>query len=368
MTEATPIPAWRRAVRAAAAAGRRSVARTYVWSREHWMRFDRRSRFALAAIAAALVVCALLRLIIGSHQFGMPSGPGADHVMEARQKYLLLAIIVGAALSVSGVSLQALLRNHLAEPFILGLSTGAAAGVMVQRWLAYQLQWTPGPSYTGALAGALASIAIVFLAGRRRGIIDPLGLLLTGVILSTVNGALIMAFNYLAGQGGLRDELARWMMGYLNESTRTSVIVAVAVVTACGLGLLLWQSRAMDVATLSDAEAESLGVHVGRLRVLLFMVSGVLAAGAVVLAGPIAFVGLVCPHIARLCVGPRHTALLVASAMLGAALLILADTASAAIAYSRADIGLMPLGVFTAVIGGPVFLWMLRPQLGRGLE
>jgi iron complex transport system permease protein len=368
VSDAPAIPRWRRTVRAVSARFRAWIAAAYRWSHQRWMRFERRSRIALAAIGGVLLACVLMRLIIGSHQFGLPSGPGAEHVMEARRTYILLAVIVGAALSISGVSLQALLRNHLAEPFILGLSTGAAAGVMAQRWLTYQLQWTPGPSYTGALAGALASITIVFLAGRRRGVIDPLGLLLTGVILSTVNGALIMAFNYLAGQGGMRDELARWMMGYLNESIGAGVIVAVALVTACGLGLLLWQSRAMDVATLSDAEAESLGVHVGRLRLLLFMVSGVLAAGAVVLAGPIAFVGLVCPHIARLCVGPRHGPLLVASAMLGAALLILADTASALIAYTRADIGLMPLGVFTAVIGGPVFLWMLRPQLGRGLE
>lgn len=367
MSDATPIPAWRRAILAVTAAARKMTVRGFVWSHRHWMRFDRRSRIALAAIAIVLLACAILRLFIGSDQFGLPVGPQAEHMLEARKKYLLMAGIVGAALSVSGVSLQALLRNQLAEPFILGLSTGAAAGIMVQNLIAVQRGVVPGPSYTGALAGAMISIAIVFLAGRRRGVIDPLGLLLTGVILGTVNGALIMVFNYLAGTGGLKDELARWMMGNLNYSASYAVITAVGVVTACGLGLLLWQSRAMDIATISDTEAESLGVHVGRLRTLLFMVSGVLAAGGVVLAGPIAFVGLVCPHLARLCVGPRHTPLLVAATMLGAALLILADTASALIGFSS-NVGLMPLGVFTAIIGGPVFLWMLRPQLGRGLE
>lgn len=363
-----PVPAqlawWRRGLRATGAVLRAGAGQL----QRLWMRLDRRSRTVLIVLAAGLVACVVLRLLVGSERIGLPVGPNAPWMMEARRKVIFLAVIVGAALSISGVSLQALLRNHLAEPFILGLSTGAAAGIMVQRWVAVELlQWHPGPGYTGALLGALASIAVVFLAGRRRGVIDPLGLLLTGVILSTVNGALIMVFNYLAGPGGLRDEIARWMMGYLHQSAGFGVIAAVAAVTAGGLALLLWQSRAMDIAALSDAEAASLGVHVGRLRTLLFVVSGVLAAGAVVLAGPIAFVGLVCPHIARLCVGPRHTAVIPAAAMLGAMLLLLADTASAAIGYSS-EVGMMPLGIFTAIIGGPVFLWMLRPQLGRGLE
>lgn len=367
MSEAVTVPAWRRAVRAVAAAGRRGAAHVVgqVW--RLWMRLDRRARLALLALTVVCAAAVMLRLVVGTHWIGLPTGEQAGLVMAARFKCVQLAVIVGVALSVSGVSLQALLRNHLAEPYILGLSTGAAAGVMLQRWIALEMQWRTGPSYTGALAGALASIAVVYAAGRRRGVIDPLGLLLTGVILSTVNGALIMVFNYLAGSGGLKDEIARWMMGYLDQSAGGGVMLAVALVTACGLGLLLWQSRAMDVATLSDTEAEALGVHVGRLRTLLFTVAGVLAAGAVVLAGPIAFVGLVCPHIARLCVGPRHTAMLPAAALLGATLLLGADTASAAIGFS-ADVGAMPLGIFTAILGGPVFLWMLRPHLGRGLE
>lgn len=329
---------------------------------------DPRSRVALTAIAVVLLLCAAMRLLVGSEAIGVPSGPFAADMMANRLHRLVIAAIIGAALSLSGVGLQALLRNPLAEPFILGLSTGAAAGVVAQQLIELKLlQWTPGPAYTGALAGALASIAIVFVAGRRRGIIDPLGLLLTGVILSTVNGALIMLFNYFAGSGGMKDEIARWLMGYLNEDAGAGVVASVGLVTLIGGGLLLRHARAMDVATLGEAEAMSLGVHVGRLRTLLFVVSGVLAAGAVVLAGPVAFVGLVCPHVGRLAVGPRHGPLLIAAAMLGAALLLIADTASAAIGFS-AEVGLMPLGIFTAIIGGPVFLWMLRPQLGRGLE
>ena len=135
--------------------------------------------------------------------------------------------------------------------------------------------------------------------------------------------------------------------------------------TVCGLGVLLAASRAMGVATTSDAEAISLGVNLPRMRAVLFAVASVLAAGAVVLAGPIAFVGLVCPHIARLVLGPRHGPLLIGSALLGASLVITADTTSAALGLWL-GIGLMPIGIFTAIGGGPAFLWMLRPQLGRG--
>jgi len=321
----------------------------------------------MSLFAVLLLIVVAARLFIGSVSLGLPSGEYGGLVMRERALRMLIGLIVGVALAVSGVSLQTLLRNPLAEPYILGLSTGAAAGMMVQSYLHYLLRGeiAVGTNGGGAVFGASATMLIVFLAGRRRGAIDPLGLLLTGVVLSTICGALILMMNYLVGPGGIRDNIARWMMGNLDDGVGVVVICVVAGVTMAGLVLLVLRSRAMDVASVSDAEAMSLGVNLPRLRALLFMVAGVLAAGAVVLAGPIAFVGLVCPHLARLALGPRHGPLLIGSALLGAALVITADTASAAL-HLWLGTGLMPIGIFTAIVGGPAFLWMLRPQLGRG--
>jgi iron complex transport system permease protein len=138
----------------------------------------------------------------------------------------------------------------------------------------------------------------------------------------------------------------------------------VAVVTLAGITLLVLMGRAMDVASFSEPEAVSLGVNMAALRTLLFVIAGVLAAGSVVLAGPIAFVGLICPHFMRGLLGPGHRALVIGSALAGAALILAADIA-AVLLDRQLWTGLMPVGVFTAMIGGPVFLWALRPQLGR---
>ncbi len=320
----------------------------------------------MLGIALLLLAVAAMRLVIGS-SMGYPTGPHAADMLSERSYRLVLGLIVGVALAVGGVALQALLRNPLAEPFILGLSTGAGLGIMVQWWVVYSLGLSLGASYTGALAGASASMAVVFLASRRRGVLDPLGLLLTGVVLSTICGALIMGFNLLAGDGGVKTDVAKWMMGFINTALSTPTVLAVGGVVAAGWCILMVMGRSMDAATLTDDEAHSVGVNLPRLRVVLFVLASVLAAGAVVLAGPIAFVGLICPHVARLMVGPRHLPLLLASAVLGATLIIAADIASSLIDL-RYHLGLLPIGVFTAMLGGPAFLWMLRPQLGRGLE
>lgn len=330
------------------------------------MRGESRQFIVIVAFAGMLAALGVGRLCIGSSGVGWPSGELASWVLHARLHRLAVAVIVGIALATSGVALQALLRNPLAEPYILGLSTGAAAGVMAQSLVLYFLGIAFGPGYLGALLGAGLSMLIVFLAGRRRGLIDPLGLLLTGVVLGTINGAIIMLLNYLVGPGGLRDDLARWMMGYLNEGLSWLTIAVITGGVLAAAATLQALARPMDIATLSQAEAHSLGVNLAQMRMLLFLTASVLAAGAVVLAGPIAFVGLISPHIARLLLGPRHRTLLIGSALIGASLIVLADITSSFIAL-QLGIGMIPIGVFTAMVGGPAFLWMLRPQLGRGM-
>lgn len=322
----------------------------------------RRIVVPLIALLVLLALAGLAQVCVGTGGIGWPA---EGVILNIRVLRLALAVLVGVSLSVSGVSLQALLRNPLAEPFILGLSSGAAVGVVVQIMLANVIGVSLGAGHVGAAIGACVAMAIVFLAGRKRGRIDPLGLLLVGVVLSTINGAVLMLLLYLSGKGQTRDDLSRWMMGYLNEGVHSGTIALVAIVVVIGLIAALAFARAMDVASFSDAEATSMGVNLPRLRTTLFLVAGVLTACAVVLAGPISFVGLICPHIARLIVGPSHRSLLLASAMLGATLVLFSDSASALLDLWQ-HIGRVPIGIFTAMIGGPMFLWMLRPSLGRG--
>lgn len=329
-----------------------------------------------AALLAALIVLICARLVVGHAAHGWPEGniftamrhaffPRGDHdfsLMDIRLLRVVLAVIVGVALASAGVGLQALLRNPLAEPFILGLSSGAAVGVMVQALLGHV---TAG--HTGALIGSLLSMAVVYAAGRRRGVIDPLGLLLVGVVLSTINSAVIMVL-YTFYPPGVTNDTLRWMMGFLNEGIGPTNVLIVAVTTIAGFAILFRLAPSMDAASFSDAEAQSLGVNLPVVRKTLFVVSGVLAAGAVVLAGPVAFVGLICPHLARILLGPRHRTLLIGSALIGACLIVGADTASVAIDAAFVKVTRMPIGIFTAMIGGPAFLWMLRPYLGRGMD
>ena len=286
-------------------------------------------------------------------------------VMDLRVFRLVAAVLVGASLAGSGVSLQALLRNPLAEPFILGLSTGAVLGVVVQLLVAHVTTAPMGPLHIGALVGAAGAMAIVFAAARRHRVIDPLGLLLVGVVVSTINGALITVLAYLAPLS-LRDQAFRWGLGFINEGVGPVGMISVTVVAVVGLVVLVVVGRAMDVSTFSDAEAKSMGLPLERMRLTLFLAASGLAAGAVVLAGPIAFVGLICPHVVRLMLGPGHRGLVVGAALVGAMLILWADMASILLDVWN-DRGRMPIGIFTALLGGPVFLWMLRPYLGRGL-
>ena len=324
---------------------------------------------AWVVLAAALLAAITARLLVGSTAIGLPEHAHTDIVMNERVQRAVVAAIVGVALAISGVALQALLRNPLAEPFILGLSTGAGLGILSQGFLAGHLGFVVGPSWLGAVLGTVLTLAVVVVASRRRGVVDRLGLLLVGVVLSTINGAAIMLLNHLAGPGGIRDHLADWMMGLLpvrGELTRADGVAAAVCVAV--FAVLFAQGRVMDVATLDDDEAAAIGVNVGRLKTLLLVSASVLTATAVLIAGPIAFVGLIAPHLARVLLGPSHRPLLAGAALLGAALLVAADTASAYYVYLGLPGGRVPVGIFTAVIGGPVFLWLLRPQLGRGME
>ena len=318
----------------------------------------------LGILATLAVVAALLRILIDRD----PSGtialawPRPEYAW-VRWTALAVGVTVGAGLSTSGVLLQALLRNPLASPFILGITAGAGLGVMFAMYLAHVagMQWTwITTNVAPALAGALAVMGIVYMLSQRRGWLDPVSLVLVGVIVSAVCGALIMLLQHMV-PAGLHGEITRWMMGRIPESTPTSSLMIAGGLSLGGVVVAAVMGRAMDAATLGDDEARSVGLALGPLRVWMFLLAGALTAGAVALCGPIGFVGLVAPHAARLVLGPHHTPLVIGAALAGVILVVGADVARQVIDLGA---GRMPIGVFTALIGGPAFIWLLRT--GRG--
>lgn len=308
----------------------------------------------LAAFTAALAI----RYLAGSTGFGEPT----EAVERYRLDSGLAATAVGVALAIAGLFLQVLLRNPLASPFVLGLSSGAGFGYM----LALYLSWRFGISLGGrfgvagpslcAIAGSLVALGLVWRIGSRRGVVDPLGLVLAGVIVGSMAAAGTSALQSLV-PAGLRGDFVLWMMGRIPEAPPQGLLLAVSAVAALGTGLAIAIGRTLDAASLSDDEAVSVGVRLGSLRMTLFIAAGVLSAATVALAGPIAFVGLVAPHAARLMVGPRHSTLALGSALAGASLVLFADAARQMVEVGG---GRLPVGVLTALVGGPVFLLLLR--------
>ncbi|MEO0587479.1 MAG: iron ABC transporter permease, partial [Planctomycetota bacterium] len=257
---------------------------------------------ALCGAGVALLVCVALRLMVGPTAVGLPElpdGVSAWSVFEVRGQRVWPAVLVGGSLALSGVALQGLLRNVLAEPFVLGLASGAWLGAAVQATVAAAAGWWSGPLYAGAAVGAFAALGVVFALGRRRGVIDPLGLLLAGVVVGTIAGSGVMVLRQVSGSVVLRDRIANWGMGYLQAESAGWLLAAVAAVCVASGVWLWWVARWMDAASLGEEEAEAMGVPLGRLRAGLLVVASVLAAGAVVLSGPVAFVGLIAPHAAR---------------------------------------------------------------------
>jgi iron complex transport system permease protein len=317
-----------------------------------------RAAITLLLLALLLAAAMLLRLTVG--EGGRLTWPDAGH-LNLRLDRALSALIVGAALAVGGAMLQSLLRNPLASPDLIGAASGAGlavtASVMLTGGAIDAAAITKGPA---AFVGSISALAVVYLLGQRRGFVEPILLVLVGVMISTICGAATMLLLSLMPDGGW--SALRWTMGALSDDTPRWVLAVVGGLTFAAIiaGVLL--ARAMDVAALSEEEARSLGIPIEKLRLALFLLSGALTAGAVLIAGPIGFVGLVCPHLVRLLAGPQHRTLIIGSALAGSALILLADSAVRAIDLPT---GRLPLGVFAALLGGPLFIAMLRRRTGE---
>jgi iron complex transport system permease protein len=325
---------------------------------------------------ALVVICALVLLVlaslvlaamIGSVPVALSDMPGAllelaggsnaslpATLLELRLSRALVAFVTGAALALAGVMMQALLRNPLADPYVLGISAGASVGALA----ALLFMWALWAVDAAAFAGAVGISMMLYLFARRdlRGGAAAEGgaslLLLTGVILSSACMAMVTLMLSVAPESRLRSMIF-WMIGDLAGAP---LRVIPWVVLAGGLLFALRSARSLNVLALHAEAAATLGIRVGALRKGLFFCSGLLTASAVTSAGSIGFVGLIVPHACRFACGPDHRLLVPAATLAGGAFLVLADTlARSALAPQQ-----LPVGVVTALIGAPVFLCQLH--------
>jgi len=322
-----------------------------------------RSRWAILIALLAVILAGVLRLVAGGGASGL-HWPESEVIWSLRLDRLLSGLVVGGAVALSGVGLQCLLRNPLASPDLLGLASGAGLGAMLVVLGHYAATGRVEPQVAGqgmgAFLGAIGSLLIVYTLSQRRGLIDPTSLILVGVIIGLMCSAGIMIVQHLLPDRGVRT--SRWLLGAIVDDTpRWRVLVVGVLVMVCAGAGVRW-GRWLDGASLAQDEAASVGVPLGLIRLSLLVASGALAAGAVWVAGPIGFVGLVAPHLGRLIGGPGHRTLVLSATLMGAAIVVGADGLIGVVSTSA---GRLPLGVVTTLLGGPVFLWMLFASRGR---
>jgi iron complex transport system permease protein len=323
----------------------------------------------------ACVIVGIVGLFVGSS--GQIGWAPSESIRDIRQDRVMLAMLVGALLSGAGVAYQAALKNELAEPFLLGVASGA--GLASYLWIYATVSGIFGAvvgvgigvglvmagqfvfSFIGAMLAVVVVLGVTRIRQTHSGD-DSSTLILTGVVISTICGAAILTLSQLMRAipgmvgvdqllvGGIRTETSAWAIGIS------------AVILLLGFVYMLWHVISMNLLTLGDEQATSMGLETSRARMGLLAIASLMASAAVALAGPIGFIGLICPHAARRIVGSDHRLLLPASVALGAMLLTLADALSRLLAGENWLGQMLPVGVITAIVGGPVFLLLLAKQ------
>ncbi|MED5814123.1 iron ABC transporter permease [Mycolicibacterium sp. 050232] len=278
-------------------------------------------------------------------------------VLDARLPRVVLGAVVGAGLAACGMALQAVVRNPLADPMLLGVSSGASAGavtILVVGAGSLQLVTVPLAAFLGAF---LALVAVYFLA-RSGGRMTTVRLILAGVavaeVLSAVAGLLIVT----SDDPHKAQAAVRWMLGGLGGATWSMVWVPAAAVLV-GVVVLLAFTRLLNLLYTGEEAAASLGLDVHRFRGAMFVVVALMVGAMVAVSGTIGFVGLIMPHVVRLLVGADHRRALPAAALLGAAFLVLCDIVARTVATPEE----LPVGILTALVGGPFFLWLMRRKV-----
>lgn len=272
-------------------------------------------------------------------------------VRTLRLPRTLLAILVGAGLGLSGAALQGALRNTLAEPYLLGVSGGAAAGAVLAVGMGVSFALLPLASFAGAVVAVALTLFVAHASGTRG---DPRVLIMGGVVVGAFANAAIMIILANEPASTVRGALW-WMMGSVADATMSNVAVLGVYVLIGGASLVIW-ARELDVLTLGDEAAAGLGVDVDGAMRRIFLAASLLAAATVAGAGLIGFVGLVVPHFARMIGARRHRPMLLASALIGATLVVVSDI----LARTVRPPAELPLGAVTAVLGVPFFLAKLR--------
>jgi iron complex transport system permease protein len=320
----------------------------------------------LLALAGALVLIDFGALALGGVHLslgevwsgllgGHPGSEASVIVRDIRLPRILLAMLVGAALAVSGTGLQALLRNPLADPYVLGISSGAALGAIVALWIGGRLaSATP----LTAFAGAVLTMSWVYLLGRRAGRLSSYTLLLAGVVTASFLSAMILFVLTLLSTRDVRGT-AFWLMGDLSVVTDVQIRFLTPAIILAIVALYAF-SKDLNVLLLGEGEAAHLGVNVARVEFAVYLLTSLLTGLAVSVSGAIGYLGLLVPHLGRMLVGNDHRTLIPTAAFGGAIMLVLSDTLARTV-ISPAE---LPVGAVTAVAGAPVFIYLLRRTTG----
>ena len=327
----------------------------------------RKTLVSCLTLTVALLLAIVLMSLIGSEQLPVKSSLCAlasfgttpcgltrdqfDILFQIRLPRILLAAAVGGSLATAGAGYQALLRNPLAEPYLLGISNGAAVGTMIALIFFGANEWTrPFLAFTGAL---LATLAVYRLARGRAGA-TPERLILAGVIVTTFLSSVIVFVTTLMDATRIRS-FTFWLLGDLSGTSKALLPVAITIAIVGTLALTL-NARSLNLLMLGERDAFDLGVEVGRVRVVVFVVASMLVGSSVAASGSVGYVGLVVPHLARLSLGSDNRISIPAAALGGALFVIVADTVARTIIAPRE----LPVGAITALIGAPLFIYLLK--------
>lgn len=324
------------------------------------MREQRKSTLLIILLGLTVLIV-IITPWLGSHvpDWNVITRPGADDIdavifWQIRLPRVLLSLLAGAGLALGGVVFQALFRNPLATPFTLGVASGASLGVTIAiiSGIQFSLAGFSGTSIA-ALAGASLSITLVYGVARASGKLSPSTMLLGGVAISFFFSSLILLIQYLSDAGS-SFRILHWLMGDISRASMDAVLQLTPFIIS-GILIVSLLHRELNLLSITDDIAASRGVNVDRIRLVLFFAVSLMVAGIVTLCGPIGFVGIMAPHICRLLIGANHRFLIPASILFGGSFLTLCDTLARNISSSVE----VPVGIITAILGGPFFLWLL---------
>lgn len=327
----------------------------------------RKTLFACGVLLLALLLALLITSLLGSERlparssicailsFGQSTcGLTMDQqtiLFQIRLPRLFLAAAVGASLAAAGTAYQALLRNPLAEPYLLGISNGAAVGTMIALVFFGAYEWSrPLMAFTGALVSTL----LVYQLARGRAGATPDRLILAGVIVTTFLSSAIVFVTTLMDATRIRS-FTFWLLGDLSGTT-TSLLAVAIIVAICGTAALASHARSLNLLMLGERDAFDLGVEVSRVRLIVFLAASLLVGSSVAASGSVGYVGLVVPHLVRLSLGSDNRIAIPAAAISGAVFVVIADTLARTIIAPRE----LPVGAITALIGAPLFVYLLK--------